>query len=93
MNNIKSSKSERSLAKQTKHDQLHALLVNKFRNKHNVGSSAEDLKIDRLIYDEVSALLANGSAYEANLYALDKKLDALICEIRGVNPQASKVKR
>ena len=62
-----SSQSDRALIKQQKHDQLQSLLVNKFRNKYNVNMT-DDMNIDKFIQEEVSALLAQGSAYEANLY-------------------------
>ena len=55
--------------------------MNKFRNKFNVNGNKEN-SIDTIIHDEVNKLLKEGHAYEANLYKLDKKLDAIISEHR-----------
>lgn len=61
------SESDRASVKSQKRDQLKTLLVNKFRTKYNV-NSVDDQAVDKLINEEVAALLAQGSAYEANLY-------------------------
>ena len=57
------------------------MLVNKFRNKYNINTT-DDFTIDKMIQEEVGDLLAQGSAYEANLYKLDKKLEANINQMR-----------
>lgn len=38
----------------------------------------DDFTIDKMIQEEVGELLGQGSAYEANLYKLDKKLEGMI---------------
>ena len=59
--------------------------MNKFRNKFNVNGNKES-QVDAIIRDEVTKLLKEGHAYEANLYKLDKKLDTIISEHRKKNP-------
>ena len=76
-----SKEMQRQLIKEQKKQQLAVLLVNKFRNKFGVGGIKE-ADIDKIIKDEIQILLNKGSTCEADLNALDKKLDGLIKKMR-----------
>ena len=65
------------------------LLVTKFRNKYQINGTEEN-HIDKVIVEEVQALVSQGSTYEANLYSLDKKLEAIVKDMRaGKEPNRS----
>ena len=84
------SEVDRVQMKQQKRDQLQSLIVNKFRNKYSV-NGVEEIQIDKLIKEEVHALLAQGSTYEANLQKVDKKLEGLIAQMRAGKSVPSKM--
>ena len=85
----KSQTADRSQIKQHKREQLLTLLVAKFRNKYMV-NSVEEMHIDKVIFEEVTELVSQGSTYEANLYSLDKKLERIIKDMRaGKEPNRS----
>lgn len=71
----------RQQAKEKKRVQLTMLLINKFRNKFAVNSSTEP-QIDRLVKDEVTALLMDQNCYESKLNQIDKKLSVMISKAR-----------
>ena len=66
------------------------LLINKFRNKFSVNNITEP-QIDRLIKDEVSALVLQNNMVETKLNVVDKKLEVMISDIRknGANANGS----
>ena len=74
-------KSERGSSKAHKREQIGTLLINKFRNKYHVNPT-EEMDIDKLIQNEILNLLVDGSAYEAKLSQVDKKLDQMIKAMR-----------
>ena len=48
------------------------------------------MQIDKVIVEEVTQLVSQGSTYEANLYSLDKKLEAIVKDMRaGKEPNRS----
>lgn len=72
---------QRVQLKEQKKMQLMILLVNKFRNKLNVNNITEP-DLDKIIKDEVEALVNKGSMHESDLHKLDKKFQTLIKQQR-----------
>lgn len=74
---------DREKIKEAKRAQLCLLLVNKFRNKFGVITTAEH-DIDQFIISEVQALLGNqNEATQSGLKTLDLKLTSEIKKMRG----------
>ena len=69
------------MIKAQKKNQLALLLTNKFRNKFAI-SPLKEQALDKIIRDEIDKLLADGTATESKLTALDKKLEYLIKQAR-----------
>jgi hypothetical protein len=64
---------QRLQIKEQKKQQLHMLLMNKFRNKFKV-RGAHELHIEKIISDEIKKMFDSGTPSEATLNKLDKKL-------------------
>lgn len=80
MNQSKSGVDAVTQSKSVHREQLAQLLINKFRNRFGV--TAEDSKIESVIRNEVTALLAKGTATEQQLVKLESKIETLIQKIR-----------
>lgn len=62
---------------QKRKEQLHTLLVNKFRGKYQIDIDA-DAGLDRVVRAEVARFLETEQMTEANLIKLDKRLGELV---------------
>ena len=62
---------------QKRREQLHTLLVNKFRGKYQIDLDA-DSGLDRVVRAEVARFLETEQMTEANLIKLDKRLSELL---------------
>ena len=62
---------------QKRKEQLHTLLVNKFRGKYQIDIDA-DSGLDRVVRAEVARFLETEQMTEANLIKLDKRLAELL---------------
>ena len=83
-NGLSSSQTNVDVKAIKRREQLHTLLVNKFRGKYCVDMAEEENAMDRLIRAEVARFLETDQMTEANLIKLDKRLAEMIGKQSGV---------